>query len=116
MKAGFIGLGTMGASMAANLQKGVQKDGHTARALDYVMYNHGAQVAYCSNFDKLPQSMKEVRPTVFVGVPRVYEKIRDVVQQRAASKPALKLLRLDTRWTTPPRCCSPRMSPPRSRA
>jgi 3-hydroxyisobutyrate dehydrogenase-like beta-hydroxyacid dehydrogenase len=29
MKAGFIGLGTMGASMAANLQKGIQKDGHT---------------------------------------------------------------------------------------
>ena len=28
MKAGFIGLGTMGASMAANLQKGLQKDGH----------------------------------------------------------------------------------------
>ena len=29
MKAGFIGLGTMGASMAANLLKGIQKDGHT---------------------------------------------------------------------------------------
>src|SRR5580704_10451496 len=29
MKAGFIGLGTMGASMAANLQTGIQKDGHT---------------------------------------------------------------------------------------
>ncbi len=39
----------------------------TARALDYVMYGHGAQVVYCSNFDRLPQSMKEVRPTVFVG-------------------------------------------------
>ncbi len=29
MKAGFIGLGTMGASMAANLQTGLRKDGHT---------------------------------------------------------------------------------------
>ena len=29
MKAGFIGLGTMGASMATNLQKGIQKDGHS---------------------------------------------------------------------------------------
>jgi len=29
MKAGFIGLGTMGAHMAANLQKGIQKHGHT---------------------------------------------------------------------------------------
>ena len=34
MKAGFIGLGTMGASMAANLQKGIQKDGHTVMVHD----------------------------------------------------------------------------------
>ena len=64
----------------------------TARALDYVMYNHGAQVAYCSNFDKLPQSMKEVRPTVFVGVPRVYEKIRQAVEQKASHSPVKKRL------------------------
>jgi len=48
----------------------------TARALDYMMYYYGAQVAYCSQFDKLPQSMKQVRPTVIVGVPRVYETLR----------------------------------------
>src|SRR6185437_8632827 len=42
----------------------------TARALDYVMYNHGAQVAYCPQFEKLPQAMCLVRPTVIVGVPR----------------------------------------------
>src|SRR5258708_5979196 len=34
MKAGFIGLGTMGAHMAANLQKGIQKDGHTVIVFD----------------------------------------------------------------------------------
>ena len=34
MKAGFIGLGTMGASMAANLQKGIQKDGHVVLVHD----------------------------------------------------------------------------------
>lgn len=59
----------------------------TARALDYVMYGCGAQVAYCSQFDKLPQAMREVRPTVFVGVPRVYEKIRQEVERRAALSP-----------------------------
>jgi long-chain acyl-CoA synthetase len=59
----------------------------TARALDYVMYSTGAQVIYCSAFDKLPQAMKEVRPTVFVGVPRVYEKIRQAVEQKAALSP-----------------------------
>jgi long-chain acyl-CoA synthetase len=56
----------------------------TARALDYVMYARGAQVAYCSHFDKLPQAMREVRPTVFVGVPRVFEKIRQEVERRAS--------------------------------
>jgi long-chain acyl-CoA synthetase len=58
----------------------------TARALDYVMYCHGAQVAYCSQFDKLPQAMKEIRPTVIVGVPRVYEKIRQAVERRARNR------------------------------
>ena len=62
----------------------------TARALDYVMYGHGAQVAYCSHFDKLPQAMKEIRPTVFVGVPRVYEKIRQAVEQKSAASPIKK--------------------------
>jgi long-chain acyl-CoA synthetase len=62
----------------------------TARALDYVMYNHQAQVAYCSQFDKLPQAMKEVRPTVFVGVPRVYEKIRQAVEQKSSASPIKK--------------------------
>lgn len=62
----------------------------TARALDYVMYGCGAQVIYCSQFDKLPQAMREVRPTVFVGVPRVYEKIRQEVERRAALSPVKK--------------------------
>lgn len=64
----------------------------TARALDYVMYNHGAQVAYCSQFDKLPLAMRQVRPTVIVGVPRVYEKIRQEVERRAALSPVKKRL------------------------
>jgi long-chain acyl-CoA synthetase len=62
----------------------------TARALDYVMYGHGAQVVYCSQFDQLPQAMREVKPTVFVGVPRVYEKIRQEVERRAALSPVKK--------------------------
>ncbi len=64
----------------------------TARALDYVMYNHGAQVAYCSQFDKLPQAMREIRPTVIVGVPRVYEKIRQAVEQKSSQSPVKKRL------------------------
>jgi long-chain acyl-CoA synthetase len=62
----------------------------TARALDYVMYNHGAQVAYCSKFDKLPKAMREIRPTVIVGVPRVYEKIRQEVERQSSLSPVKK--------------------------
>jgi long-chain acyl-CoA synthetase len=64
----------------------------TARALDYAMYKAGAQVAYCSQFDRLPQAMKEVHPTFFVGVPRVYEKIRQAVEQKASASPVRKRL------------------------
>jgi long-chain acyl-CoA synthetase len=64
----------------------------TARALDYVMYNSGAQVVYCTQFDKLPQAMKEIKPTVIVGVPRVYEKIRQAVESRTALSPVKKRL------------------------
>jgi long-chain acyl-CoA synthetase len=62
----------------------------TARALDYMMYNHGAQVAYCSKFDKLPKAMREVKPTVLVGVPRVYEKIRQEVERQSSLSPVKK--------------------------
>jgi long-chain acyl-CoA synthetase len=64
----------------------------TARALDYVMYTNGVQVAYCSKFDKLPEAMRQVRPTVFVGVPRVFEKIRQEVERRVAESPVKRRL------------------------
>ena len=46
----------------------------------------------CSQFDKLPQAMREVKPTVFVGVPRVYEKIHQEVERRAGESPVKKRL------------------------
>ena len=64
----------------------------TARALDYIMYGFGVQVAYCSKFDKLPQAMHVIRPTVFVGVPRVFEKIRQEIERRAGLSPIKKRL------------------------
>jgi long-chain acyl-CoA synthetase len=62
----------------------------TARALDYAMYFNGAQVAYCSQFDKLIAALQQVRPTVLVGVPRVYEKVRQGVEQKSAASKAKK--------------------------
>jgi long-chain acyl-CoA synthetase len=62
----------------------------TARALDYAMFYYGAGVAYCPHFDKLPDAMRAVRPSVFVGVPRVYEKIRQAVEQKASASAVKK--------------------------
>jgi long-chain acyl-CoA synthetase len=56
----------------------------TARHLDYAIYTRQATVAYCSSFDKLPVAMAAVKPTVLVGVPRVYEKFRHEVERRAS--------------------------------
>jgi long-chain acyl-CoA synthetase len=64
----------------------------TARHLDYALFCKGATLAYCGNFDKLPAALTAVKPTVFVAVPRVYEKIREVVERRAGSKATLKKL------------------------
>ena len=56
----------------------------TARHLDYVCYLNGVTVAYCPFFDKLPQMLQEARPTIIVAVPRVYEKVRQEAERKAA--------------------------------
>ena len=57
----------------------------TARHLDYVLFNSGVTIAYCPAFTLMPQYLTEVRPTIFVGVPRVYEKIRAKVLHDTAA-------------------------------
>jgi len=57
----------------------------TARHLDYVLFNSGVTIAYCPTFSLMPQYLAEIRPTIFVGVPRVYEKIRAKVLHDAAA-------------------------------
>jgi long-chain acyl-CoA synthetase len=59
----------------------------TARHLDYAMMCYGARLAYCPKFDLLSAAMKEVKPTIFVAVPRVYEKIRQAVEGKSAASP-----------------------------
>ncbi len=54
-----------------------------ARHLDYAMYAHEATIAYLPKFDDLPNAMKAVRPTIFLAVPRVFEKVRQAVEGRA---------------------------------
>ena len=55
-----------------------------ARHLDYALMHQGARIAYCPKFDGLPAAMKALQPTIFVAVPRVYEKIRQGVEAKSA--------------------------------
>jgi long-chain acyl-CoA synthetase len=55
----------------------------TARHLDFAMIYHGVTLAYCPFMDRLPASLLEVQPSIFVAVPRVYEKIYAQVEQTA---------------------------------
>ena len=59
----------------------------TARHTDYAFMCHGARLAYLPKFDLLPAAMKAVKPTIFLGVPRVYEKIRQGVEGKSAHSP-----------------------------
>ncbi|MBV9072432.1 MAG: long-chain fatty acid--CoA ligase [Acidobacteria bacterium] len=57
----------------------------TARHVDYLCFLRGVTVAYCPSFDELPAKLKQVRPHLFVAVPRVYEKVRQEVERRAGA-------------------------------
>lgn len=56
----------------------------TARHLDYAMMKQGVMMAYCPNVDMITAMMREIHPTVFVAVPRVYEKVASTVKGKVA--------------------------------
>lgn len=55
----------------------------TARHADIALLHRGVTLAYCPFIEQLPQVLLEVLPTVFIAVPRVYEKIYGQVEQKA---------------------------------
>jgi len=59
----------------------------TARHVDFAMLYNGVTLAYCPFMERLPQALREVRPTLFVAVPRVYEKIHAQADLKAKDFP-----------------------------
>src|SRR6266852_8447147 len=48
----------------------------TARHVDFALLYRGVVLAYCPDIAQLAKALTEVQPAIFIGVPRVYEKIR----------------------------------------
>jgi long-chain acyl-CoA synthetase len=65
----------------------------TARHVDFAMLFNGVTLAYCPFVDQLPQALLEVKPTMFVSVPRVYEKIHAQTDLKAGGFPKNMILR-----------------------
>jgi long-chain acyl-CoA synthetase len=63
----------------------------TARHVDFAMIYHGVTLAYCPLMDRLPATLLEVKPTMFVAVPRVYEKVYAQAERQANGFPKRKI-------------------------
>jgi long-chain acyl-CoA synthetase len=59
----------------------------TARHVDFTLLYHGVTLAYCPFIENLPSTFLEVRPTICVSVPRVYEKIYAKTEMTARGFP-----------------------------
>ncbi len=75
------------------------------RMVDYLMFAAGVSIAYAETMDTIAANMKEVRPTIVVSVPRIYEKIHaritDSAMRAGGAKRAIFLWAsaIGERWT-----------------
>jgi len=56
------------------------------RSAMYLYIYNGMSVYYAESVDKVPDNLREVRPTIFVGVPRIFEKVYAKAKLKAAQK------------------------------
>jgi len=55
--------------------------------VDFAMIYYGVTLAYCPFIQDLPANLLEVEPSIFVSVPRVYEKIYAQAELKAKGQP-----------------------------
>jgi long-chain acyl-CoA synthetase len=60
------------------------------RTVDYCYFHQGCSIAYAESVATVAQNLQEVKPQVFVSVPRVYEKVLSRVQENVASAPPIR--------------------------
>jgi long-chain acyl-CoA synthetase len=56
----------------------------------YMYLHHGMAVYFAESLQTIAPNLREVRPTIVVGVPRMYEKIYQRIRERAAEAGKLK--------------------------
>ncbi len=61
----------------------------------YMYIHHGISVYYAESMEKIGENMREVRPTVMLCVPRLFEKIFARVKERAAERGRARLALLN---------------------
>lgn len=61
----------------------------------YVYFMFGMEVYYAESVEKVPENLQEVRPTIFIGVPRIFEKVYAKARLRAAQSSRVKELIFD---------------------
>jgi long-chain acyl-CoA synthetase len=60
------------------------------RTVDYIYFYRGCTIAYAESVQAVAQNLGEVKPQVFVSVPRVYEKVLARVQENVAKSSPTK--------------------------
>lgn len=56
----------------------------------YLYILNGIAVHYAESIDKVPENLQEVRPTIFIGVPRIFEKVYASARIKAARSSRLR--------------------------
>lgn len=62
----------------------------TARHIDYLFFSENVTLAYVGRPERVLPAMAAVKPTIFVAVPRVYERVRQSAEGKALKAGGLK--------------------------
>lgn len=60
------------------------------RTAMYLYIYNGMSVYFAESIDKVAENLKEIRPTIFVGVPRIFEKVYSKAKLKASQESSLK--------------------------
>lgn len=56
----------------------------------YMPLCYGATIAYAENAKQVPHNLKEVKPSILISVPRIFEKFHDAIWDKINAGPALQ--------------------------